>query len=45
MYLKFSEVELNDKLRTESKLLRHNLGIGMPEATGIAKVTSANTLA
>lgn len=41
---KYLECEINDKLKTESKFLRHNLGIGMPEATGIVKVTSTKTV-
>lgn len=42
--IKYLQVEINDKNKPDSKVLRHQLGIGMPEATGIVNVTQNKTL-
>jgi hypothetical protein len=31
-------------MNTDSKFLRHHFGIGMPEATGIVRITTSKTL-
>ena len=35
---------INNKDNVDSKFVRHHLGIGMPEATGIFRVINASTL-
>ncbi len=42
--IKYIQVDINDKNQPDSKVLRHQLGIGMPEATGIVNVTQNKTL-
>ena len=41
---RYLDTEINDKVSSDTKILRHQLGIGMPEATGLRKVTYRATL-